>query len=60
MTEIIQIDSNTWSIEDGFVRFFLLVGEDKALMIDSGVNSPDAAIHLVFLNFHRFLQIICL
>jgi len=43
MTEIIQIDSNTWSIEDGFVRFFLLVGEDKALMIDSGVNSPDAA-----------------
>lgn len=42
MTEIIQINSNTWSIEDGFVRFFLLVGEEKAAMIDSGVNSPNA------------------
>lgn len=42
MTEIIQIDSHTWIIEDGFVRFFLLEGNDKAAMIDSGVNSKDA------------------
>lgn len=43
MAEIIQIDGNTWRIEDGFVRFFLLVGEEKAALIDSGVNSPDAS-----------------
>ena len=42
MAEVFQIDSNTWRFEDGFVRFFLLVGEDKAVMIDSGVNCPDA------------------
>ena len=43
MAEIIQIDGNTWRIEDGFVRFFLLVGEEKAALIDSGVNCPDAS-----------------
>ena len=42
MTEIIQMDAHTWRFEDGFVRFFLLEGEDRAAMIDSGVNSPDA------------------
>ena len=42
MADIIQISSDTWRFEDGFVRFFLLVGEDKAIMIDSGVNCPDA------------------
>ena len=29
--QIIQIDDSTWSIEDGFVRFFLLKGDEKAL-----------------------------
>ena len=43
MAEIIQIDGNTWRIEDGFVRFFLLVGEEKAALIDSGVNCPNAS-----------------
>lgn len=43
MAEIIQIDGKTWRIEDGFVRFFLLVGEEKAALIDSGVNCPDAS-----------------
>lgn len=43
MADIIQIDSNTWRLEDGFVRFFLLEGDEKAVMIDSGVNCPDAA-----------------
>lgn len=42
MAEIIQIDANTWRIEDNGVRFFVLSGENKALMIDSGMNTPDA------------------
>lgn len=42
MAEIIKIDSQTWRFEDGFVRFFLLEGDSKAVMIDSGVNCPDA------------------
>lgn len=37
--EVIQIDNNTWRIEDnGHVRFFLLTGEKEALMIDSGMS----------------------
>lgn len=43
MAEIICIDENTWRFEDGFVRFFLLAGKNRALMIDSGFNCPDAA-----------------
>lgn len=43
MVEIIQIDEHTWRIEDDFVRFFLLEGEDKAVLIDSGADCPDAA-----------------
>lgn len=42
MADIIQMDSSTWRFEDGFVRFFLLVGEEKAAMIDSGANCPEA------------------
>lgn len=44
MADIIQINENTWRLEDGFVRFFLLEGKDTAIMIDSGVNCPDAAV----------------
>ena len=33
MADIIQINENTWRLEDGFVRFFLLEGKDKAIMI---------------------------
>ena len=40
--EIIQINSNTWRIEDGGVRFFLLTGSEKALLIDSGMNVHNA------------------
>ena len=43
MAEVIRMDENTYRMEDGFVRFFLLIGEEKAAMIDSGVNCPDAA-----------------
>lgn len=42
MADIINIDSHTWRFEDGFVRFFLLEGDDKAVLIDSGVNCPNA------------------
>ena len=37
--KIIQMNPNTWRIEDGGVRFFLLTGREKALLIDSGMNS---------------------
>lgn len=40
--EAIQINTNTWRIEDGFVRCFLLTGAEKALLIDSGASSTDA------------------
>ena len=42
MKEIIKINENTWSIEDDGVRFYLLCGSEKAALIDTGMNSPDA------------------
>ncbi len=42
MADIIAVDQHTWRIEDGIVRFFVLEGSEKALMIDSGMNVPDA------------------
>ena len=42
MAEIIKINDNTWRIEDNGVRFFLLAGTEKALLIDSGMNTPNA------------------
>ena len=36
--EIIKINNSTWSIEDDFVRFFLLKGKEKVLMIDTGID----------------------
>ena len=40
--EIIRINDDTWRIEDGHVRFFLLVGSEKALLIDSGMQTANA------------------
>ena len=40
--EIISIDKNTYRIEDGFVRSFLLVGAESALLIDTGASSSEA------------------
>ncbi len=40
--EIIRIDNNTWRIEDGGVRFFLLTGTERALLVDSGMMTHDA------------------
>lgn len=42
MADIIQINDTTWRIEDNKVRFFLLAGTEKALLIDSGMNTPNA------------------
>lgn len=42
MAEVIQINENTWRVEDGMVRFFVLEGTEKALMIDSGMTTPNA------------------
>ena len=42
MAEIIQINTNTWRVEDGMVRFFILEGIEKSLVIDTGMNTPDA------------------
>ena len=40
--EIIRMNENTWRLEDGGVRFFLLTGTERALLIDSGMNVHDA------------------
>lgn len=36
--EVTKIDDSTWILSEGFVRFFLLVGRDQALLIDTGMN----------------------
>ena len=40
--EIIEINHNSWRIEDSGVRFFLLVGTERALLVDSGRNVCNA------------------
>lgn len=40
--EIIQIDPQTWRMEEANVRFFLLAGTQKALLIDSGMQTHNA------------------
>ena len=40
--QIIQMNSNTWRIEDNGVRMFLLAGDEKALLIDSGMQVHNA------------------
>ncbi len=42
MSEIIKINENTWRIEDGMVRMFLLTGTKEALLVDSGVSGINA------------------
>lgn len=39
---VIRINKNSWRIEDKGVRFFLLTGEKKALLIDSGMTVKNA------------------
>ena len=40
--EIIQIGSDSWRIEDSGVRFFLLAGTERALLVDSGRSVHNA------------------
>ena len=42
MAEIIKINDKTWRIEDGMVRFYLLCGDEKAVLVDTGMNVPEA------------------
>ena len=46
MKEVIKINENTWRIEDDMVRFYLLCGSEKAALIDTGMNCPDAKLLL--------------
>lgn len=58
--KVIRINDDTWRIEDQGVRFFLLTGTEKALLIDSGMsvrNARDIAagltdLPLALLNTH--------
>ncbi len=38
----VSIDSRTWRYEETGVRFFLLTGDNKALLIDSGMTTTNA------------------
>ena len=40
--QVIQMDPNTWRVEDHGVRFFLLSGTERALLIDSGMQVHNA------------------
>lgn len=40
--KIVQINQNTWRIEERDVRFFLLEGEETALLIDTGKVTDNA------------------
>ncbi len=40
--EVIAMGADTWRIEDGGVRFFLLTGTEKAMLIDSGMMVNNA------------------
>lgn len=42
MAETIKLNDNTWRFEDQGVRFFLLTGTEKALLIDTGMTCPNA------------------
>ena len=39
--EVIRMNENSWRIEDNGVRFFLLAGTERALLIDTGMNAHD-------------------
>lgn len=60
MPDIHPIDTMTWAFEEGGVRFFLLTGSRRALLIDSGMETRNArelartltALPLELLNTH--------
>ena len=42
MPEVVQINKDTYRIEDVKSRFYLLVGDDRALLVDSGRTTTNA------------------
>ena len=42
MMDIMQLNENTYRVEDDRVRYFIIEGTEKALMIDSSMNNPNA------------------
>ena len=58
--QIIKINENTYRIEDGGVRFYVFLGKEKAAVIDTGMNTPNAkelvqritGLPLVLINTH--------
>ena len=40
--QTIRVDQQTWRFEEGGVRFFLLTGTERALLIDSGMETHNA------------------
>ena len=42
MAEIFKINDDTWRFEDDGVRFYLFSGTERAALIDTGMNVPDA------------------
>ena len=40
MSSFYEIYDNTWAMDDGHVRVFLLAGNAKALLVDTGMNRP--------------------
>ena len=39
--KISEIEEKTWAVEDDGVRFFLADGDERALLIDSGMTKMD-------------------
>ena len=64
MSEVIRINEDTYRVEDGGVRFFIFCGKDKAAIIDTGMNAPDARkiaesvtdLPLILINTHADLD----
>ena len=60
MKDVFKINSSTFRIEDGGVRFFLFCGSEKAALIDTGMEKPDAkeiagkltSLPLILINTH--------
>ena len=58
--QVVQVNEDTWRIEDGGVRFFLLSGAEKAMLIDTGMTIHHAreiasaltGLPLMLLNTH--------
>ena len=42
MMDIMQLSKDTYRVEDDRVRYFILEGTEKALMVDSSMNNTNA------------------